>query len=89
MRYRTNLGISSDIFSVLKSSGREGVNISSILQKANLQYTRLSTILNHLVDVGLVLESQGKYRLTPSGLEYTRRLQEFSEFTDAFGLRVW
>ena len=90
MKYRTNLGISGDIFSVLKESGTKGLNATALLQKANLHYTKMTKIMKTLVEAGLVEEraeaSSRIYILTPKGLQYTEKLEEFQEFTAAFGL---
>ena len=87
-RYRTNLGISVDIFTHLKDSGSHGIKATVLLQKTGLNFGAMRKMLIRLVDAGLVEEIKSNYVLTPKGLQFSQKLDEFSDFTESFGMRM-
>jgi predicted transcriptional regulator len=90
MTYRNSVKIVGDVLRVTDESGTGGVNLTSLLRKANLSYGRLSSVAGKLVQAGLISEQaqegQRIYVITAQGREYLRRYQQFAEVADSFGL---
>lgn len=88
--YRNSVKIVGDVLQITDESGMGGVNLSSLLRKANLSYGRLASVAGKLVHAGLMSEQaqdgQRIYVITPQGKEYLRRYQQFAEVADSFGL---
>lgn len=88
--YRNSVKIVGDVLRITDESGLTGVNLTSLLRRANLSYGRLATVTGKLVQGGLmseqVLEGQRIYVITQQGKEYLRRYQQFAEVANSFGL---
>ena len=90
--YRNSVKIVGDVLRIADESGMGGVNLTSLLRKANLSYGRLANVALKLMDAGLIneqlQEGQRIYVITSRGRDYLRRYQQFSEVADSFGLRL-
>lgn len=90
--YRNSVKIVGDVLRIADESGMGGVNLTSLLRKANLSYGRLATVALKLMDAGLideqVQEGQRIYVITSRGRDYLRRYQQFAEVADSFGLKL-
>jgi len=90
--YRNSVKIVGDVLQIADESGVAGVNLTALLRKANLSYSRLSNVALKLMDAGLideqVQEGQRIYVITSRGRDYLRRYQQFSEIADSFGLKL-
>ena len=80
-QYRSNLGIISDILSVIMDDGSEGSMISSISRRANLSNDVIVIKCSELTSAGL-LESRHSERnhiftITGKGMEFFQKLQKF------------
>ena len=88
--YRNSVKIIGDVLRITDESGMGGVNLTSLLRKANLSYGRLASVAGKLVQAGLMSEQaqngQRIYVITQLGKEYLRRYQQFAEVADSFGL---
>ncbi len=88
--YRNSVKIVGDVLRITDESGTGGVNLTSLLRKANLSYGRLASVAGKLVQAGLMSEQaqdgQRIYVITPQGREYLRKYQQFAEVADSFGL---
>jgi predicted transcriptional regulator len=88
--YRNSVKIVGDVLRITDESGMAGVNLTSLLRRANLSYGRLAAVTGKLVQGGLmseqVLEGQRIYVITQQGKEYLRRYQQFAEVANSFGL---
>ncbi|MEM2141615.1 MAG: winged helix-turn-helix domain-containing protein [Nitrososphaera sp.] len=88
--YRNSVKIIGDVLRITDESGMGGVNLTSLLRKANLSYGRLASVAGKLVQAGLMSEQaqngQRIYVITQQGKEYLRRYQQFAEVADSFGL---
>lgn len=77
---------------IADESGMGGVNLTSLLRKANLSYGRLANVSLKLIDAGLIDEQvqagQRIYVITSRGRDYLRRYQQFAEIADSFGLKL-
>lgn len=90
--YRNSVKIVGDVLQIADESGIVGVNLTSLLRKANLSYGRLVNVASKLMQAGLideqVQEGQRIYVITSRGRDYLRRYQQFAEIADSFGLKL-
>jgi len=91
--YRTQIRIIADVLTATRGFyDEEGTGVSTIIQKANLSYNRLSKVLNDLVKSGLLYETQNgkisKYKISDKGEEFLNVYGKFEEVADSFGLRL-
>jgi predicted transcriptional regulator len=90
--YRNSVKIVGDVLQITDESGMGGVNLTSLLRKANLSYGRLVSVASKLMQAGLideqVQEGQRIYVITTKGRDYLRRYQQFAEIADSFGLKL-
>jgi predicted transcriptional regulator len=90
--YRNSVKIVGDVLRIADESGRSGVNLTSLLRKANLSYGRLSNVAVKLMEAGLideqVQEGQRIYIITSRGRDYLNRYQQFAQVADSFGLKL-
>jgi len=88
--YRTSIQIVSDLLTVTEQSGASGINVTSLLTKANLSHSRLGKFLENLTGAGLInrIEFDGKqaYVITPKGKQYLESYNRFQTLADSFGL---
>ncbi len=88
--YRTSMQIVSDLLTVTEQSGASGINVTSLLTKANLSHSRLGKFLNNLTGAGLInrLEFDGKnvFVITSKGRQYMESYKNFQNLADSFGL---
>ena len=93
MIYRTQVRIIADVLTATRGFyGEDGTGITTIIQKANLSYNRLTKVLNDLVTAGLLCETSAgkisKYKLSEKGEEFLNVYGKFEEVADSFGLRL-
>lgn len=90
--YRNSVKIVGDVLRIADESGLSGVNLTSLLRKANLSYGRLASVAVKLMDAGLIdeqlQEGQRIYIITSRGREYLTRYLQFAEVADSFGLKL-
>ena len=88
--YRTSMQIVSDLLTVTEQSGASGINVTSLLTKANLSHSRLGKFLNNLTGAGLInkIEFDGKnvFVITSKGRQYMESYKNFQNLADSFGL---
>lgn len=88
--YRTSMQIVSDLLTVTEQSGVNGINVTSLLTKANLSHSRLGKFLNNLTGAGLInrIEFDGKnvFVITSKGRQYMESYKSFQNLADSFGL---
>ncbi len=88
--YRTSMQIVSDLLTVTEQSGVSGINVTSLLTKANLSHSRLGKFLNNLTGAGLInrIEFDGKnvFVITSKGRQYLESYKNFQNLADSFGL---
>jgi predicted transcriptional regulator len=90
--YRNSMQIVSDLLTVTKDSGEEGIKTTRLLSKANLSHSRLSKFLENLTGSGLInrIEYDGRntFVITPKGKQYLESYVQFSNVAGAFGLEL-
>lgn len=79
-----------DLLTATEEGGASGINVTSLLTKANLSHSRLSKFVQNLTGAGLInkIEFDGKHTfvLTPKGKQYLETYQRFQSLADSFGL---
>ena len=82
--------IVKDLLTVTEESGLSGINVTSLLTKANLSHSRLSRFLDNLTGAGLMnkIEYDGKntFVITTKGRQYLETYEKFQNLADSFGL---
>jgi len=82
--------IVSDLLTVTEESGANGINVTSLLTRANLSHSRLSKFVDNLTGAGLInkIEFDGKnaFVITPKGKQYMESYKNFQTLADTFGL---
>jgi len=90
--YRNSVRIVGDVLRIADESGLTGVNLTSLLRKANLSYGRLSNVATRLMQAGLideqVQEGQRIYLITSRGRDYLHKYQQFETIAGSFGLKL-
>lgn len=90
--YRNSVMIVGDVLRIADESGMSGVNLTSLLRKANLSYVRLSSVATRLMQAGLideqVQEGQRIYVITSRGRDYLQKYQQFTAAVESFGLKL-
>jgi predicted transcriptional regulator len=88
--YRTSMQIVSDLLTVTEQSGVSGINVTSLLTRANLSHSRLGKFLDNLTGAGLInrIEFDGKnvFVITSKGRQYLESYKNFQNLADSFGL---
>ncbi|MDE1727176.1 MAG: transcriptional regulator [Thaumarchaeota archaeon] len=81
-----------DLLSVTEESGVNGINVTSLLTKANLSHSRLSKFIDNLTGAGLInrIEFDGKntFVITSKGKQYLETYIQFQSLADSFGLEL-
>ncbi|MBI5377471.1 MAG: winged helix-turn-helix domain-containing protein [Thermoproteota archaeon] len=82
--------IVSDLLTVTEQSGVSGINVTSLLTRANLSHSRLGKFLDNLTGAGLInrIEFDGKnvFVITSKGRQYLESYKNFQNLADSFGL---
>jgi len=91
IQYRSELGILSDILSVVMDGGKSGMMISIISRRANLSHYAAIEKCQKLTDLGL-MESIRKERnrifvITEKGIQFFQELQKFIENVQEIKIR--
>jgi predicted transcriptional regulator len=90
--YRNSVMIVGDVLRIADESGMSGVNLTSLLRKANLSYGRLSSVATRLMQAGLideqVQEGQRIYMITSRGRDYLQKYKQFTAAVESFGLKL-
>ena len=92
--YRSHFQIITDILDITRdyNNGGNSVNITLLIQKANISYGRITKILKTLVHAGLIKELQEdknyRYRISEKCVEFLHEYIKFHDFIESFGLKV-
>ncbi len=88
--YRTHVRIIADILDLTYNS--EGSSITNIVRKANISYNRLKSILNTLIEQGLLnienKEGSNRYIISERGKEFLQIYSRFYDMAESFGLKI-
>ena len=89
-RNRSELGIVSDVQSVIAEAGQEGEIISKISRKANLSYDEAMGKCGKLAKEGLVYSVHNDknrfFAITEKGIQFFQEFQKFNELVRSLNL---
>ena len=90
--YRNSYQITEDILDNVTRSGQNGIQVTTLVRKSNLSYSRLISFVNKLTSSGLInkVEVEGKnvFIVTDKGRVYLDEYKKFSTITESFGLEL-
>lgn len=73
-------------------TGESGVQVTTLVRKSNLSYSRLISFVNKLTSSGLInkVEVEGKnvFIVTEKGRVYLDEYKKFLTITESFGLEL-
>lgn len=86
------MSIIADILSTAKQYSYEGYDqgapVTHLIRKANVPHQRLSMMVSHLMQSGLLYEFSARYRISDKGIQFLNAYTEFKDFAESFGLKV-
>ena len=92
MAYRNTIQIMSDVLENVDYAGSEGLQITNLIQKANVSHSRLQKLIENLTGSGLInkIEFDKKYTfvITEKGRLFLEEYKKFSDFAGSFGLEL-
>ncbi|HEY8110715.1 MAG TPA: winged helix-turn-helix domain-containing protein [Candidatus Nitrosotenuis sp.] len=90
-QYRSEMGILSDILSVIADSGRNGVIISTISRVANVSYNSINEKCQKLVDANIVRSIKGDrgctFFITDDGVTFLEQMRKFTDVIKSMNIR--
>ncbi|MBI5146366.1 MAG: transcriptional regulator [Thaumarchaeota archaeon] len=90
-QYRSEIGILSDILSVIADSGRNGVTISTVSRMANVSYNSINEKCKKIVDANLVKSiKDGRgctFFITEKGVIFLEQLRRFTDVMKSMNIR--
>lgn len=90
--YRNNMQIMSTILQATQDSDRNGIQVTTLINKSNLSHPRLKNFLGKLISNGLInqIEFDGKHTfiITEAGMLYLEEYKKFKMISDSFGLEL-
>ncbi len=92
--YRTHMKIIGDVLSTARDYAvdNNGANVTYLIRRVNISHSRISKILNTLVEQGLIEQTNSnracKYKISLKGREFLNAYNMFNEFASNFGLRI-
>jgi len=90
-RYRSEIGIISDMLTAISNSGRGGIAVSAIARIANVSYNSVNEKCQKLIDAGLISYKKGgknnTFRITENGIEFLAQVLQFTETAKSMNIR--
>jgi len=90
--YRNSTEVIEVVLDATQEKGREGIRVTTLMNRSNLQHTRLKKLLGKLVGNDLIVEFKVKdrqtYVITEKGIQYLEQYRKFSDLAGSFGLEV-
>jgi predicted transcriptional regulator len=90
-KYRSDLGIISEILQVTMDCGLQGIIISSIARRANLSHYTAMEKCQKLIDFGLmeskIEKTSRSFVITDKGIQFYYEMQKFLEIAQEIKIR--
>lgn len=90
--YRSQGRVIADLLRAVRDESEEGAKVTVLLRKANMSYSRMIDLTEHLVENGLLVkipvERGSLYKLSDKGREFLTSMETFEEYAKAFGLKI-
>ncbi len=92
MAYRNTIQIMSDVLENVDYAGSEGLQITNLIQKANISHSRLQKLIKNLTGSGLInkieYDTKSTFVITEKGRLFLEEYKKFSDFAGSFGLEL-
>ena len=92
MSYRNTIQIMSDVLENVDYAGSEGLQITNLIQKANISHSRLQKLIKNLSGSGLInkieYDNKSTFIITEKGRLFLEEYKKFSGFAESFGLEL-
>ena len=92
MAYRNTIQIMSDVLENVDYAGSEGLQITNLIQKANISHSRLQKLIENLTGSGLInkieYDTKSTFVITEKGRLFLEEYKKFSGFAGSFGLEL-
>ena len=92
MAYRNTIQIMSDVLENVDYAGSEGLQITNLIQKANISHSRLQKLIENLTGSGLInkieYDTKSTFVITEKGRLFLEEYKKFSDFAGSFGLEL-
>tara|TARA_Y100000590_G_scaffold181343_1_gene206709 strand:+ start:2432 stop:2710 length:279 start_codon:yes stop_codon:yes gene_type:complete len=92
MSYRNTIQIMSDVLENVDYAGSEGLQITNLIQKANVSHSRLQKLIENLTGSGLInkieYDTKSTFVITEKGRLFLEEYKKFSDFAGSFGLEL-
>ena len=92
MSYRNTIQIMSDVLENVDYAGSEGLQITNLIQKANISHSRLQKLIKNLSGSGLInkieYDNKSTFIITEKGRLFLEEYKKFSGFAGSFGLEL-
>ena len=92
MSYRNTIQIMSDVLENVDYAGSEGLQITNLIQKANISHSRLQKLIENFTGSGLInkieYDTKSTFVITEKGRLFLEEYKKFSDFAGSFGLEL-
>ena len=92
MSYRNTIQIMSDVLENVDYAGSEGLQITNLIQKANVSHSRLQNLIQNLTGSGLInkieYDKKSAFVITEKGRLFLEEYKRFSDLAGSFGLEL-
>ncbi len=82
----------SDVLENVDYAGSEGLQITNLIQKANISHSRLQKLIKNLSGSGLInkieYDNKSTFIITEKGRLFLEEYKKFSGFAESFGLEL-
>ena len=82
----------SDVLENVDYAGSEGLQITNLIQKANISHSRLQKLIKNLSGSGLInkieYDNKSTFIITEKGRLFLEEYKKFSGFAGSFGLEL-
>ncbi|KKM80641.1 hypothetical protein LCGC14_1337910 [marine sediment metagenome] len=84
--------ICESILQAAQDKGRDGIKVTTLMNKANLPHPRLTGFINKMMGSELInkIETDGKHTfiITEKGILYLAQYKKFSSIAESFGFEL-
>lgn len=92
MNYRNSSQIMFAMLDTVNSADRNGIGITNLISKANLNYQKVTTLLDKMIGSNLInkIEYDGRntFVITERGRMYVQEYKKLSNLAESFGLEL-
>ena len=90
--YRKTNQVVGQVLQATQEKGREGIIITTLMNRSNLQHTRLKKLLCKLIANDMVVEFKTKKKqtfvITEKGIQFLEEYKKYNDIAQSFGLEL-